>query len=147
MNRKAVLRTVLKSRRDRRRMEEGKAFDSTPMGDLAFLLLIFFIVTSSFILREGIFFSLPSPSAGVVNITEDKVIEVYPKNTGFLYAGSLLSRDGFGDALKKSGESARDKIMIIHMSKDVKYERLVDTLSVARETGIRKVSLKNEDEG
>ena len=36
-----------------------------------------------------------------------------------------------------------DTVLIIYMNPQVKYDRLVDTLSVAKETGMKRVSLKN----
>ena len=44
--------------------------------------------------------------------------------------------------MKGKREISEKSILVIHMKPDVRYERLIDTLSVARETGISKVSLK-----
>ena len=144
MNNNPVIYKIMRRRERLRRQQEVKNFDSSSIGDMAFLLLIFFIVTSSFILRQGIFFSLPSKSAGSVRIEENRVIDGYPENSGFLYSEQLLGREEFSTAMMQRVKKNEESVMIIHMKEGVIYDRLVDTLSVARETGIRRVSLKND---
>ncbi|MFH1380055.1 MAG: biopolymer transporter ExbD [bacterium] len=120
-------------------------FESSAIGDLAFLLLIYFIVTASFLLRQGIFFSLPSKTAGSVRVDEKQVIDVYPENTGFRFDDRLLSRSDFKKVVADHKEKDLKSILMIHMKPDVVYDRLVDCLSIARETGLERVSLKNPD--
>ncbi len=120
--------------------------DATPMGDLSFLLFIFFIVTGSFILREGIYLSLPSKNAAPVHVSEDRVIEVWPRDEGFLFGGAMLTRIAFLNEMKSQAAKGSGKTLIVWMRDDVGYERMVDTLSVAREAGIGKVSLQNYGE-
>ncbi len=141
-NTKLVLR-LLKRHEKKWRTEEQRPFDSTPMGDVAFLLLIFFIVTTSFILREGIFFSLPSKTAGTVKLDENLIVDVYPQETGFKYNDALYSRKDFKAFIKKQINEYPKSVMVIKMRPDIRYERLVDTMSIAMETGLRRVSLKN----
>lgn len=128
-----------------RRLEGAPEFDSSSVGDLAFLLLIFFIVTSSFILRQGIFFSLPSKSAGSVKVKKKFLVDVYPKNDGYVVDGASIERDNLITDLQDRVKDSKNVIMIVHMAKDVRYERLVDALSVAEESGVKKVSLKNTE--
>ncbi len=130
-------------RRWRVRPGEERFPDTTPLGDLSFLLFIFFIVTGSFLLREGIYLSLPSKNAAPVRVSEDTVIEVWPQNEGFLFGGKILPRVAFLDEMKRKASKESGKTLIVWMSDDVGYERMVDTLSVAREAGIGKVSLQN----
>lgn len=144
---KEAIKKVLMSQRARVRREKRLSsgfFDTTSIGDISFLLFIFFIVTSSFILREGIFLSLPSARASAVRLQPEQVMEVKPENEGFRVGNRLLGREAFAAELRRFKDSGPDKVLIIRMSLRVKYDRLVDTLSVARETGMRKVSLQNE---
>ena len=148
MNRKGRLRVLLtlNSRRSlARRKSQTTCFDATPMGDLSFLLFIFFIVTSSFILRQGIFFSLPSPAGGVVRIDPSRAVEVYPVERGFMVDSHLLSRAEFAEKLRTSLDDKRERVLIVHMAPSVLYDRFVDTLSAARETGWKRISLHNMD--
>ncbi len=117
--------------------------DPTSMADISFLLLLFFIVTSSFLIREGIFFSLPEKSAAV-KVEEKNVIEAYPEEKGFRVDGRLFQRKEFKKLLERAVSESPKKILIIRMGSEIKYDRLVDALSVAKETGLNRISLKHD---
>ena len=146
MHRDNIIWRILRRREILRREKEEKPFDTSSIGDMAFLLLIFFIVTSSFILRQGIFFSMPSKVSGSIRLDKKEIFEIYPRNDGFLYNGKIIDREEFKDKLTFHKKNTRQGVLMIKMKKDVKYERLVDTLSVAKETAVTKVSLKNIEE-
>ncbi len=143
MNAKQVVLKLLTRRRSRRSEFLPGSFDSSSIGDLAFLLLIYFIVTASFMLRQGIFFSLPSQKAGSISIEQKKIVEVYPVNNGFLYQGETLNRSEFKEILSGIRRDIPGSVLAIHMKPRIPYDRLVDTLSVAKETGFARISLKN----
>ena len=139
-------KAVLKIKRRMAAVKEENApvmFESSSIGDLAFLLLIFFIITGSFLLRQGIFFSLPSADGGSIRIEEKRFVEVYPRNEGFEFNDELVSREILKGSLAGKIEEVSEPVLIIHMGERVKYDRLVDTLSLAKEAGITQVSLKN----
>lgn len=147
MDSNSIILKILHRREKKRLTSEHKPFETSSMGDLAFLLLIFFIVTGSFVIRQGIFFSLPSQTAGSVKLDEKQIIEVYPLNNGYQHNGEVLNRDEFTKVLVDRRNKISSLVLIIFMKPKVKYDRLVDTLSLAQETGIKRVSLKNVVEG
>lgn len=138
-----IIIKILTRRKRQKHIIKESSFDSSAIGDLAFLLLIFFIVTASFIIRQGIFFSLPSKDAGSIKVKKERIIEIYPMNYGFKYKGKIKNREGIKELFLKSKDDSQKKILIIYMGPKVKYDRLVDTLSLARETKMNQVSLKN----
>ena len=139
IKKKDIIYRIIK--RSKRKKEEiaAKEFDAASVGDVAFLLLIFFVVTGSFLLRQGVTFTLPSDKS----VQVDHVVEVNPENKGFYYAGSLVTRERLKKMLGKRLETQKDLVVIIQMKNDIKYDRLVDALSIASELKIRRVSLKN----
>lgn len=146
MNKNKIIVKILRKRERLKREIETRSLDTSSIGDLAFLLLIFFIVTASFLLRQGIFFSLPSTSAGSIKIEKKQIIEVYPLNQGFQYNGKVIERDELKQVLIRRQEKNRNSVLFIRMKPKVKYDRLVDMLSVVREIGMKRVSLKNAEE-
>ena len=147
MDKAAIIWKILRRREVVRRRREEKDFDSSSIGDMAFLLLIFFIVTGSFMLRQGIFFSLPSKTAGAIKLDRKEIFEVFPQDEGFLYNGVVINRDEFKEKLALHKINSPEGVLVIRMRKEVNYNRLVDTLSVAKETGLTRVSLKNAEQG
>lgn len=145
MNKKVLVLRILDRCTRRKRSMEYKPFESSSIADLAFLLLIFFIVTGSFILRQGIFFSLPAPDAGATRIDPKLIVELYPRNSGYLYKGVQLDREKISEMLVNRKRANPETVLLIMMKKSVRYDRFVDALSLARETGIQRVSLKEMD--
>jgi biopolymer transport protein ExbD len=145
MNKKNLIISILSRRKRLKIIKERKeeSTDSSSIGDIAFLLLIFFIVTSSFILRQGIFLSLPSKNAAASKVKENLIVEVVPKNSGFIVDGEFLNRKIFKKKLQIERQKSKDIVLLVRMKDDVKYDRLIDALSVAKESGVERVSLKN----
>ena len=125
------------------RTREDLFVEPTSMADISFLLLLFFIVTSSFLIREGIFFSLPEKGASV-KVEEKDVIEAHPVEEGFRVEGALLDRRAFKELLSRALVKSPEKILIIRMGSEVRYDRLVDALGVAKESGLNRISLKHD---
>ncbi len=131
------------NKQKRKRESERHEFDSSSVGDLAFLLLIFFIVTSSFILRQGILLSLPPKNAASEKIEEEQLINIYPTNSSFTVDGVNMNREELMEKMKDEKKSRTRVIAVVNMRSGVKYDRLVDTLSLLKETRINEVSLKS----
>jgi biopolymer transport protein ExbD len=143
MVRKKIIHRFLMKRLRSWRGREDLFVEPTSMADISFLLLLFFIVTSSFLIREGIFFSLPEKGASV-RVEEENVINVYPVENGFRVNDVLFDRSGLKEQLRRSIAETPGKILIIRMGSEIKYDRLVDALGVAKETGMNRISLKHE---
>ncbi len=112
------------------------------MADLAFLLLIFFIVTASFVLRQGVFLSLPTNAASV-KVDAKNLLEVYPENQGYMVEGKVIQRPELLKIIEERKQRNKDTIMVIYMKPHIPYDRLVDTLSAAKEKKLHKISLKD----
>ncbi len=147
MNDHGIIYKILRRRGEHRYWRDSRTFDSSAIADMAFLLLIFFIVTSSFVLRQGIFLTLPSKSTGAVMMKPDRVLEVVPENNGFTLNGKTVDRMTFKKKVEEHKKAQPKGVLIVRMKQSVKYDRLVDTLSVARETGLNKISLKDAGGG
>lgn len=130
------------TQRQRQKQTRLIEFDTTPIADLSFNLLIFFIVTASFIIRQGVFLSLPSLTAGTVKVEASQVIEIYPQDNGFIADGKNLNRNELLQYLALRKSQTKEAVVIIYMKPLIKYERLVDTLSAIRESGLSKISLR-----
>lgn len=143
----AISSLILKkrARKNQQQTRQEEMTESSSIGDMAFLLLIFFIVTGSFILRQGVFFSLPSQNASAIRVRESQLREVTPTSEGYLLEGRAVTRPELLRNLTTHFEkNGKDAIVLIRMDGALPYERMVDTVSAAREAGIQKVSLKRE---
>lgn len=141
------LRSVYRFKLDRHQKIKEKnmeQFDASSIGDLSFLLLIFFIVTSSFLLKQGLFISLPSPQSVSQSIDASRVLSVAPQTDGYLVNGLLKTEPELRQVIQTKINEVEDPVILVSMKAGVPYNKLVQALSISREEKITKVSLKFE---
>ncbi len=111
------------------------AMDLTPLIDVIFILLIFFIVTSEFKKNETILnLSLPnSASTQKLVKKEDIIIEISPK---FLaYNAKKLT---FEELRINLARVKKNTSLVLKIDKEVKYERVIRLLDI-----LNKLNLSN----
>ena len=146
----------------RREKEEAGEVDVSSLIDVCFLLLIYFLVTSTIVKEEqDLGMALPSsaPSQGKVEIqpmyiyiSEDHSVsinqgvakEVLDKN--FSRRLPLLEErlELFASAAKASGS---EPTVQLELSADAKQQRVVDVLNALERHGIHQITFLNLDKG
>ncbi|MDH5721184.1 MAG: biopolymer transporter ExbD [Spirochaetia bacterium] len=119
--------------------------ETSSIGDMAFLLLIFFIVTSSFLMRMGIFLSLPSKEGGASKVEESQLFEITPMADGYKIGNESVDEQKAVEMLNAKKEKTEDVIFVVYMNETVRYERLIDALSIASRAKIKKISVKDAE--
>ena len=107
------------------------AFSMSSMTDIIFLLLIFFMLTSSFITPSGLPVNLPSSKSSnivmqkvSVTVTSDLEYFVNDKKVPFSQMESALAA-----ALRS--EPGKEGIVVLHVDKSVPVEYLVSVAGIA----------------
>jgi len=113
--------------------------DLTPLIDVVFILLIFFIVTSVFKKEElALILDLPSSEAKEMEVEKKQVnIELGPKKLAF--RGEEVSIQ----ILDKKLSTVKDKqkAVIVRIDKSVKYERVVKILDLLQKHQLNNLAL------
>ena len=113
--------------------------DITPLIDIVFILLIFFIVSSVFKKEElALNLNLPSSSAKEVNI-ELKQLNIELSNSGLAYLGKVTTFNQLD--IKLSNVIKKDKPIIVRIDKDVTYSRIVKVLDILQKYSLNNLSL------
>ena len=122
-----------------RKKRESLTPDITPLIDIVFILLIFFIVSSVFKKQElALNLQLPSSNAKELEI-ELKQINIELSTSSFAYQGIEISFNQFDIELSKY--SKRDQSVIIRIDKDVNYNRVVKVLDTLQKYSFNNLSL------
>ncbi|NQY92885.1 MAG: biopolymer transporter ExbD [Campylobacteraceae bacterium] len=123
---------------------EPLAIDLTPLIDVVFILLIFFIVSSVFKKEElALILDLPSSHAKEVEVDVKQVaIELSPKELA--YKGKVVSKQELEEIL----ENIKDKkqSVIFRIDKKVTYERVVIVLDLLQKHNLNNLALITEEE-
>jgi biopolymer transport protein ExbD len=120
--------------------------DMTPMVDIAFLLLIFFMVTTVFRAPQAMEVNLP-PQGAKVEVPESNVMTMYINPDGrFLYRmaqGPLVAT-----AMKDLGQLFTDTvalnpelIVLVKVQRTAKYETMVDVMDELEIANMSRFSL------
>ena len=113
--------------------------DITPLIDIVFILLIFFIVSSVFKKEELVLdLTLPSSSAKELEV-EIKQLNIELSTTTLAYLGVKLSFDQLDDKL--SNIIKKDKPVIVRIDKDVRYDRIVKVLDILQKYSLNNLAL------
>ena len=134
-----------------RTRRSGRGFavvEITPLIDVIFLLLIFFVVSTTFVRTSAIEVDLPDASGAVDRIPAG--IEVRVSATGdYAVNGQALAGTGRADLLRALG-GARDQyagsepLLVIAADADARHETVVRVMDVARELGLTNLRVLTE---
>ena len=122
-------------------IEKGR-LDMTPLIDVVFLLLIFFMLSSSFIFNPGIKVDLPESSASSDLRSTDLIITVTKENMIFFKDVSRpLNMTELDEKLKRAAAEDPDQLLIMNADSNVPYGKVVKIMSMAWDAGLRRQGL------
>ena len=124
--------------------EDETAVDMTPMLDIVFIMLIFFIVTTSFVKESGISVDRPDPNQSQNQPKDPKKKNIFVK----IDSANRITMDNLDvdiRAVRARVEQKRaqnpEAIAIIGVHADSETDTLIQVVNAAREAGVVKVSV------
>lgn len=117
--------------------------DPTPMTDVIFNLVIFFMIGASFGLPAAIGVKLPSASTAQTQLEKDIVITVN-KDSGIFLNNKAVSLDLLDNSLKSKLRYKKDKTVILRADRQVKHGLIVEILDKAKLSGAGKLAIATE---
>lgn len=129
----------MKIRKSRRDMENSSW---SSMSDIAFLLIIFFMISSAFMLRDGINLVLPDSSKSVtmkssdlffIKLKADSSIEIDNKKVDV----PLLKKK-----LKEFTTTVEEGAVIIQAESKAEYSNVIEVIDTVKSSGAHKLSIK-----
>jgi biopolymer transport protein ExbD len=123
---------------------ETLGLDLTPIIDVVFILLIFFIVSSVFKKDElALILDLPSSSAKEMQIDKDQVF-IELSSAKLAIKGIEVSFDSLEDNLKAIEN--KNKSVIVRIDKKVEYQRVVRVLDLLQKYNLTNLALVTNEE-
>lgn len=123
---------------------EALGLDLTPIIDVVFILLIFFIVSSVFKKDElALILDLPSSSAKEMKIDKDQVF-IELSSAKLAIKGIEVSFDSLEDNLKAIEN--KNKSVIVRIDKKVEYQRVVKVLDLLQKYNLTNLALVTNEE-
>ncbi|MBT3530103.1 MAG: biopolymer transporter ExbD [Gammaproteobacteria bacterium] len=123
--------------------EEAGEIDLTPMLDVVFILLIFFIVTSVFVTEAGI--DVIKPEASTVDDTSGDLILIAIGPNGDIWIdGDQIDSRFIRSRFELRLADAPNSAVIIQADASANNEQVMTVLAAAREANIEDVSISAE---
>lgn len=127
------------------KFEHGlRQIDIAPMIDCLFLLLIFFMLTSSFTFQSGINVKLPKAVTSDVIQDQNVIVTITSENVIYLN-GTVTTLKELGRKLKESSYKTRP--LLIRSDRRASVGRVVDVWDLCRNLGIERIHIAtNQDQ-
>ena len=137
------------------RKREGLRLDLTPLIDVVFLLLIFFMLGTSFIdINAGVKIDLPKSTIEelseykeiLVAIDKDKKMEIAYKDSENKRHNEEIQIDNLEAKLKELLKESKEKNVIIKADKSVEHGLVVEIMSKSKNAGALSLDIAAEKE-
>jgi biopolymer transport protein ExbD len=127
-------------RRKRSRSDEETEINLTPMLDVTFIMLIFFIVTASFVKEAGIDVSRP-PAATAERKERGNILVAITENDQIWIDRRQVDPRALRANIERLHAENPQGAVVIQADQNSKNGLLVDVMDAAREAGVFNVSL------
>jgi biopolymer transport protein ExbD len=118
-------------------------FESAAMADIIFLLLIFFLLSSSFILPSQI--PVNPPKSEKSTTAQDEPLVVTVTHTGDIYLDKeKVALSELGTALSSRLAGAKVKAVAVRGDESVDLGRVVEIMDIALKAGAEKLAIATE---
>ncbi|UJS20126.1 MAG: biopolymer transporter ExbD [Candidatus Brocadia sp.] len=105
---------------------------------MLFLILLFFLVTSSFMEQPNIKLELPSTKYASTSKLEERVLTISQEGKLF-FQNEPVERKDLISVLKSAFSRQDDKTLVLRADKNVSYGVIVDVMDAAKGAGLRRI--------
>ncbi len=119
--------------------EEGLDINLTPLIDIVFLLLIFFMVSTTFVESSGIKVDLPAADTKASTQKLEK-LEISIRSDDSIYLGEkVVTLESLQNLL--NAEPEKERTLILRADKVVTHGLVVQVMDVATKSGFKKLAV------
>lgn len=130
----------MRNRHSRRQSGAIAEVNMTPLIDMVFILLIFFIVTTSFVKETGVDVSRPSAKTAVKKELANIMISITPNDEVWMDKRQIDRRAVRANVERMHAENPEGSVIIL-ADKEAKTGLLIEVMDQARLAGVSNVSI------
>lgn len=131
--------------RFRQKSQNVDTVDVSPLIDMVFILLIFFMVTTTFV--KDMQLELNRPTAASASLTSAKVLRVYIDNSSEIYVDNQsIKLWALQSKLRDLLRTSSEKSVLIVTDTDIPVNVLIDVVDECRMSGAKDVAVSTTKE-
>ncbi len=116
----------------------------TPLIDIVFQLLIFFLITTSFVQNPGIDVDLPKSSSDSVLDDKNSVTIAITAEGRIIHDGVAVSLDELKEKLRARHKQRADAVVIIQADATTNHGKVVEVMDAARAAGFADLAIATD---
>ncbi len=125
----------------RKRLDANSAIDLTPMVDVAFQLIIFFMVSTTFItLQSGMPVDLPQATTSAVTSSDVPSVTINKDNQIFI-GSTPVTLENLETQLKATLQEKGFSVVILRADKGVLHGLSVEVMDILRKAGAQRIAI------
>jgi biopolymer transport protein ExbD len=124
--------------------DEESSIDTTPMLDVVFIMLIFFIVTATFVKEAGIDVNRPDAETAVKQEKANILVAINAKNEIWIDRRRVDIRSVRPNIERLYAENPQGSV-VIQADKESKTETLIEVMDAARQAGVFNVAIAAQE--
>lgn len=121
--------------------DQSSEVDMTPMLDIVFIMLIFFIVTTSFVKEPGITINRPTKSETIDPIIKTTIIIKINELEDVLFEDRLIMQDAVQANIEVALSSNPNVVVLVKVDETADTGVLVDVVDQIKLAGINQVTV------
>jgi biopolymer transport protein ExbD len=126
--------------------EEITGINVTPLVDIVLVLLIIFMVTANFIVRETVEVDLPRAANTNDKTVQGPVMVTMDKDAKLFFDGSEIAQDQLLGRMREAVGKDKDVRAIITADQSLNYGKVMGLIDLVKEAGIAKFALNIQKE-
>lgn len=122
----------------------------TSLVDILFLLLIFFMVSSTFKEQPGMKLELPESKSYEQTEIKDLVLQIEQDNQGgaiFALNSRVIALDSLAVMLAEAFPKIEEKVLTIKADKNIQHGIVVSVMDLAKQSGFKKLVIATKIKG
>ncbi len=116
------------------------SLDMTPLIDVVLMLVIFFMLTTTFVLTPGMKVDLPQ-GRSVQRVREGDAIVLITKEGSLYYQNEQIDLPGLQGTLRQTHQQQPGMRLIIKADKQARHGRVVEVMDLAKGVGIERLAI------
>jgi biopolymer transport protein ExbD len=125
-------------------IRETRIIEIAPLVDIVFQLLLFFLLTATFVKSPTLEINLPRASLEATTPRQREVIIVIDKRGQLKYQKKEISQDKLKAILKRKFSSHPETMILLQADKNTRHGKVVEIMDLAKEIGFSRLGIAIE---